>query len=149
MSPALNGSSEIQCFERAAAIEIRDGIMLVLYPGLPHIQCITSVSSLIRVRTTCKASSLRTLEIMLENSSTHYEVEGRGQGREGGGRRQRQGKGEGKGTEEGKGRGAWERGRGKKRGQGRDGTGEWEGREGREGRKESQILCIAYNPHVS
>ena len=36
MSPALNGSSEIQHFERADVIEIHDGIMLVFYPGLPH-----------------------------------------------------------------------------------------------------------------
>ena len=38
MSPALNGSSEIQHFEHADAIEIRDGIMFVFYLGLPHIQ---------------------------------------------------------------------------------------------------------------
>ena len=37
MSPALNGSSEIQRFEHAYAIEIRDGIMFVFYPGLPHV----------------------------------------------------------------------------------------------------------------
>ena len=36
MSPALNGSSGIQRFEHAYAIEIRDGIMFVFYPGLPH-----------------------------------------------------------------------------------------------------------------
>ena len=36
MSPALNGSSEIQRSERAGAIEIRDGIMFVFYSGLPH-----------------------------------------------------------------------------------------------------------------
>ena len=37
MSPTLNGSSEIQRFECADAIEIRDRIMFVFYPGLPHI----------------------------------------------------------------------------------------------------------------
>ena len=36
MSPALNGSSEIRRFEHAYAIEIRDGIMFVFYPGLPR-----------------------------------------------------------------------------------------------------------------
>ena len=37
MSPALNGSSALQRFERSNAIEIRNGIMFDLYPGLPHI----------------------------------------------------------------------------------------------------------------
>ena len=37
MSPALNGSSEIQHFECTGAIEICDGIMSDFYPGLPHI----------------------------------------------------------------------------------------------------------------
>ena len=35
MSPALNESSEMQCFEHADAIEIHDG-MFVFYTGLPH-----------------------------------------------------------------------------------------------------------------
>ena len=34
MSPTLNGSSEIQCFECSDVITIRDGIMSVFYPGL-------------------------------------------------------------------------------------------------------------------
>ena len=37
MSPALNGSSALQRFERSNAIEIRNGIMFDFYPGLPHI----------------------------------------------------------------------------------------------------------------
>ena len=37
MSPALTGSSEIQRFEHTDAIKIRDGIMIVFYPGLPHV----------------------------------------------------------------------------------------------------------------
>ena len=36
MSPALNGSSALQRFERNNAIEIRNGIMFDFYPGLPH-----------------------------------------------------------------------------------------------------------------
>ena len=37
MSPALNGSSEIQRFECADATKIRNAIMFVFYPGLPHV----------------------------------------------------------------------------------------------------------------
>ena len=37
MSPTLNGSSEIQCFECSDAIEIRNGILLDFYTGLPHV----------------------------------------------------------------------------------------------------------------
>ena len=36
MSPALNGSSALQRFERSNAIEIRNGIMFDFYLGLPH-----------------------------------------------------------------------------------------------------------------
>ena len=36
LSPALNGSSEIQRFERSDAIEIRDRIIFDFYTGLPH-----------------------------------------------------------------------------------------------------------------
>ena len=36
MSPALNGSSALQHFERSNAIEIRNGIMFNFYPGLPY-----------------------------------------------------------------------------------------------------------------
>ena len=36
MSPALNGSSAIRRFERSVAIEIRDGITLDFYTGLPQ-----------------------------------------------------------------------------------------------------------------
>ena len=35
--PALNGSSEISRFQRGDAIEIRNGITFVFYPGLPHV----------------------------------------------------------------------------------------------------------------
>ena len=36
MSPTLNGSLEILCFERSDAIEICEGIMFVFYSGLPR-----------------------------------------------------------------------------------------------------------------
>ena len=36
MSPTLNGSTALQCFERGNAVEIRNGIMFDFYPGLPH-----------------------------------------------------------------------------------------------------------------
>ena len=37
MSPALNGSSTLQRFERGNTVKIRNGIMFDFYPGLPHI----------------------------------------------------------------------------------------------------------------
>ena len=37
MSPALNGSSAIRCFEGSDVIEIRDGITFDFYTGLPHV----------------------------------------------------------------------------------------------------------------
>ena len=36
MSPALNESSALQCFEHGNVIEIHNGIMLDFYPGLRH-----------------------------------------------------------------------------------------------------------------
>ena len=36
MSPARNGSTALQRFERGNALEIRNGIMFDFYPGLPH-----------------------------------------------------------------------------------------------------------------
>ena len=36
LSPALNGSSEIQCFEHSDRIEICDGIIFDFYTRLPH-----------------------------------------------------------------------------------------------------------------
>ena len=38
MSLFLYESSELECFERSNAIEIRNGIMLDFYPGLPHME---------------------------------------------------------------------------------------------------------------
>ena len=38
MSPALNESSAIWCFEGSDVIEIRDGITFDFYTGLPHIK---------------------------------------------------------------------------------------------------------------
>ena len=38
MSPALNGSSTLECFERSNASKIHNGIMFDFYPGLPHLQ---------------------------------------------------------------------------------------------------------------
>ena len=43
MSPALNGSLEIQRFERANASEICDRIMFVFYPGLSHTIIVTKI----------------------------------------------------------------------------------------------------------
>ena len=43
MSPALNGSSAIQRFEVSDAIEIRDGITLDFYTGLPHMYTVQVV----------------------------------------------------------------------------------------------------------
>ena len=37
VSPVLNGSSVIQCFEHSDAIEIHDGISFDFYIGLPHL----------------------------------------------------------------------------------------------------------------
>ena len=42
MSPALNGSSEIQRFERSDAIEIHDGIIFNFYTRLAHIVLVIS-----------------------------------------------------------------------------------------------------------
>ena len=36
MSPALNGSSVLQCFEHSNATEIHNIIMFDFYPELPH-----------------------------------------------------------------------------------------------------------------
>ena len=36
MSPAFNGSSALEHFERSNEIEIHNGIMFDFYPGLPH-----------------------------------------------------------------------------------------------------------------
>ena len=36
MSPALNGSSALECFVSSNAIEIHNGIMFDFYAGLPH-----------------------------------------------------------------------------------------------------------------
>ena len=37
MSPALNGSSALERFERGNEIEILNGIMFDFYPRLPHL----------------------------------------------------------------------------------------------------------------
>ena len=36
MSPTLNGSSVLQCFEHGNTVKIHNGIMFDFYPGLPH-----------------------------------------------------------------------------------------------------------------
>ena len=38
MSPALNGSSALECFKHGKSIEIHNGIMFDFYLGLPHTQ---------------------------------------------------------------------------------------------------------------
>ena len=50
--PTLNKRSEIQCFERCYEIKICDGIMFVLYLGLPPVWPLTA--------TCCYASHTRT-----------------------------------------------------------------------------------------
>ena len=40
MSPALSGSSALERFKRINVIEIRNGIMLDFYPGLPQLQLV-------------------------------------------------------------------------------------------------------------
>ena len=47
MSPALNGSSALQRFERSNAIEIRNGIMFDFYPGLPKDKRYTRLRELV------------------------------------------------------------------------------------------------------
>ena len=42
MSPTLNGSTALQCFERGNAVKTHNGIMFNFYPGLPHISNIPS-----------------------------------------------------------------------------------------------------------
>ena len=37
MIPALNGSFVLQCFECGNPVELRNGIMIDFYSGLPHI----------------------------------------------------------------------------------------------------------------
>ena len=39
MSPTLNGSFALQCFKRGNTVRLRNGIMFVFYPGLPHMLC--------------------------------------------------------------------------------------------------------------
>ena len=45
MSPARNGSTALQRFERGNAIAIRNGIMFDFYPGLPHIILLRTLST--------------------------------------------------------------------------------------------------------
>ena len=49
MSPALNGNSMLEHFERSNVSEIRNGIMFDFYPGLPHM-----VVGLFGLTTYCK-----------------------------------------------------------------------------------------------
>ena len=48
MSPALNGSSAIQRFERNNAIQIRDRITFDFYTGLPHMMYCDLVKGLVK-----------------------------------------------------------------------------------------------------
>ena len=43
MSPALNGSSALQCFECGNVVEICNGTMFDFYPRLPHIYHVNPV----------------------------------------------------------------------------------------------------------
>ena len=72
MSPVLNGSSAIRHFECGDAIEIRDGITLDFYTGLPHIFMsapkligIPKCAQQIRIYVPCKNRALiQTLTLM-------------------------------------------------------------------------------------
>ena len=45
MSPALNGSSALECFERSNMNKICNGIMFDFYPGLPHMCMCTKLEN--------------------------------------------------------------------------------------------------------
>jgi len=49
VSPACNGSTALQCFEHGNALEIRNGIMFDLYPGLPQITCISNILNVVNL----------------------------------------------------------------------------------------------------
>ena len=55
MSPALNGSSAIWCFEGSDVIEIRDGITFGFYTALPHIKIPKLSAILYSIFSTCPA----------------------------------------------------------------------------------------------
>ena len=66
MSPALNGSSAVRCFEHSDAIEICNGIILDFYMGLPHI-CSAQSENLRFLET---AIHLHDLQIVQHNITT-------------------------------------------------------------------------------
>ena len=49
MSPALNESTTLECFERGNTVEIRNEIMFDFYPGLPHIYVVAVVTAIMQV----------------------------------------------------------------------------------------------------
>ena len=52
LSPALNGSSEISCFQRGDVIKIRDIIMFTFYLGLSHGK-VTAIISAVKITEVC------------------------------------------------------------------------------------------------
>ena len=73
MSPALNGSSALQCFERSNAIEIHNRIMFDFYPALPHMYMVVLDSNTVEPLLTTTRDSQppclwRTLTLVLTAS---------------------------------------------------------------------------------
>ena len=72
MSPALNGSSALQRFERSDAIKIRNRIMFDFYPGLSHMLSVSILTwltqlSLLLLNPTLKQNISSFLLMLLTN----------------------------------------------------------------------------------
>ena len=64
LTPTLNRSLEILCFQRSDAIEILNGIIFVFYPRLPHnIILYTHISSVTVSLVTIRGTECRVLEL--------------------------------------------------------------------------------------
>ena len=74
MSPALNGSSVLQCFEHSNVIEICNGVMFDFYLGLPQIgNIISGVFNWYRnVIGVCLITFQRQLSILCSFSSVYH-----------------------------------------------------------------------------
>ena len=75
MSPALSGSSVLQCFERSNAVEIHNKIMFNFYPGLPHIYTINIAYT--RLKNNLLSVYTRGMQLAKAHSCTHKQ---RGEG---------------------------------------------------------------------
>ena len=67
MSPALNGSSGLQCFKCSNAVKICNRIMFDSYPGLPHI-CLQYYAS------TCAQEIVQSWNNIMNTKVTEYEL---------------------------------------------------------------------------